>query len=45
MPNSPESDICNKCGRPLDLKKALELEKNKLKVKCKKTKNIVYSYD
>ncbi|MEX0597682.1 MAG: tyrosine-type recombinase/integrase, partial [Candidatus Paceibacterota bacterium] len=24
--NSPESEICYKCGRPLDLKKALELE-------------------
>ena len=26
MPNSAESDICNKCGKPLDLKKAVELE-------------------
>ncbi|GFN39624.1 MAG: hypothetical protein YK1309IOTA_610002 [Marine Group I thaumarchaeote] len=26
VPNSPESDICNKCGKPLDLKKALEME-------------------
>jgi integrase/recombinase XerD len=26
MPNSIESDICNKCGKPLDLKKAIELE-------------------
>jgi len=26
VPNSPESDICNKCGKPLDLKKAVELE-------------------
>jgi len=26
MPNSHESDICNKCGKPLDLKKAMELE-------------------
>lgn len=24
--NSPESEICYKCGRPLDLKKAIELE-------------------
>ncbi|MBM3910728.1 MAG: integrase [Thaumarchaeota archaeon] len=27
MPNSPTSDICNRCGKPLDLAKALELEK------------------
>ncbi len=26
MSNSPESELCNKCGRPLDLQKALELE-------------------
>ena len=26
VPNSSESDICNKCGKPLDLKKALEME-------------------
>lgn len=26
MPNSHESEICNKCGKPLDLRKALELE-------------------
>lgn len=26
MPNSVGSSICNKCGKPLDLKKALELE-------------------
>jgi len=26
MPNSPESDLCNKCGKPLDLKVALEIE-------------------
>lgn len=26
MSNSPESEICNKCGKPLDLKKALEME-------------------
>ncbi|MCH8833949.1 MAG: tyrosine-type recombinase/integrase [Thaumarchaeota archaeon] len=26
MPNSPESDLCNKCGKPLDLKKAIKLE-------------------
>ena len=26
MPNSPEADICNKCGRPLHIKKALEKE-------------------
>ena len=26
MPNSPESEICNKCGKPLDLKKAIYLE-------------------
>ncbi|MGH2639578.1 MAG: tyrosine-type recombinase/integrase, partial [Rhabdochlamydiaceae bacterium] len=25
-PNSPESDSCNKCGKPLDLKKAIEME-------------------
>lgn len=26
MPNSPESELCNKCGKPLDIKKAIELE-------------------
>jgi len=26
MPNSTESTICNKCGKPLDLQKAIELE-------------------
>jgi integrase/recombinase XerD len=26
MPNSPESELCNKCGKPLDLRKAIELE-------------------
>jgi len=26
MPNSRDSEICNKCGKPLDVKKALELE-------------------
>jgi len=26
MPNSSESDLCNRCGKPLDLKKAVELE-------------------
>ncbi len=26
VPNSPKSDICNNCGKPLDLKKAIELE-------------------
>ncbi|RDJ31219.1 MAG: integrase [Crenarchaeota archaeon] len=26
MPNSSESEICNKCGKPLDLQKALDLE-------------------
>ena len=26
MPNSRDSEICNKCGKPLDLKKAMELE-------------------
>ena len=26
MPNPTESDLCNRCGKPLDLKKALELE-------------------
>jgi hypothetical protein len=26
--NSLESDICNKCGKPLDIKKALELEES-----------------
>jgi len=26
MPNSHDAEICNKCGKPLDLKKALELE-------------------
>jgi integrase len=25
-PNSPDSDLCNRCGKPLDLKKALEIE-------------------
>ncbi|MCA2004007.1 MAG: site-specific integrase [Candidatus Nitrosotenuis sp.] len=25
-PNSPESDLCNRCGKALDLKKALKLE-------------------
>ena len=27
-PNSPEAEICNKCGKPLDLKKALEIEEH-----------------
>jgi len=27
MPNSSESNLCNRCGKHLDLKKALELEK------------------
>jgi hypothetical protein len=26
MPNAPESTICSKCGKPLDLKTVLELE-------------------
>ena len=26
IPNSPDSEICCRCGKPLDLKKALELE-------------------
>ena len=26
MPNFPESTICPKCGKPLDLKTALEIE-------------------
>jgi len=26
MPNSSESELCNKCGKPLDLKVALEIE-------------------
>jgi len=26
MPNSPESEICNKCGKPLSVKAALEIE-------------------
>jgi integrase len=26
MANSPESELCNKCGKPLDLKKAIEIE-------------------
>ena len=26
VPNAPESTICSKCGKPLDLKKAVELE-------------------
>jgi len=26
MPNSTDSEICNKCGKPLDLKTALEIE-------------------
>lgn len=28
MQNSYESELCNKCGKPLDLKKAIELEEN-----------------
>ena len=28
MANSPESELCNKCGKPLDLKKAIEIEEN-----------------
>ncbi len=29
MPNSIESTICNKCGKPLDLESALEIEEKK----------------
>ena len=28
MPNSPDSTICSKCGKPLDIKTALEMEEN-----------------
>ena len=27
MPNSPESTICSKCGKPLDMQTVLDLEK------------------
>lgn len=26
VPNSPESEMCSRCGKPLDLKKVVELE-------------------
>ena len=29
LPNSPESELCSKCGKPLDLKTALGIDKQK----------------